>query len=221
MILCIDDLVGPETRAALLPAIEEAGFVDGRRTAGPFAVAAKRNLQLDLGDTRYRAIQHRLAETMFRHPLFARAVRPRRFAGMRIARYDPGMEYGTHFDDPVIGAVRTDVSFTIFLSDPDRYDGGELQIRSPTGEHGFKLAAGAAVVYPAGALHRVAPVTRGSRLVAAGWAQSLVRDSAKREILYDLDSAAQALFDKGDGATPEFAALTKSSANLMRMWAEL
>jgi PKHD-type hydroxylase len=220
MILTIDDLVGPEARAALQPAIAAAGFVEGRLTAGPYAAPAKRNLQIDLGDARYRAIHHRLAETMFHHPRFARAVRPRRFAAMRIARYDEGMEYGTHFDDPVIGAVRTDISFTIFLTDPASYEGGELVIETGLGEHAFKLPAGAAVVYPAGALHRVAPVTRGSRLVAAGWVQSLVRDPAQREILYDLDIAAQSLFER-EGPTAEFMALTKSSANLMRMWSEV
>ncbi|MBV8651424.1 MAG: Fe2+-dependent dioxygenase [Alphaproteobacteria bacterium] len=220
MILCIDDLIGAELRQMLHQAISAASFVDGRVTAGPYAAAVKRNMQLDLGDPRYRAINHRLAEAMFRHKLFARAVRPRRFAGMLIGRYGEGMEYGTHFDEAVIGAARTDVSFTLFLSDPQDYEGGALVIESAGGTRSFKLPPGAAVIYPSGALHRVERVTAGCRLVAAGWVQSLVRDPAQREILYDLDGAAQALFEKS-GKTPEFDALTKSSANLMRMWTEL
>lgn len=220
MILCIPDLIGREVRAALLPMIEQASFVDGRQTAGPYAVPVKRNLQVDLGDARYRAIYHRVAETIFRNVLFSRAVRPRKFARILISRYDEGMEYGTHFDEAIIGAARTDVSFTVFLGEPDRYDGGELVIETSIGERAFKLSPGAAVVYPSGALHRVASVSRGTRLVAIGWVQSLVRDAAKREILYDLDTAAQALFE-AHGKTAEFDALTKSSANLMRMWSEL
>ena len=115
--------------------------------------------------------------------------------------------------------VRTDVSFTLFLSEPASYDGGELVIDTPSGEEAFKLKAGSIVTYPASTLHRVAPVTRGERLVAAGWIRSHVRDAGKRELLFDLETARRRLFDR-EGKTAEADLLAKCAANLMRMWAE-
>jgi PKHD-type hydroxylase len=116
--------------------------------------------------------------------------------------------------------VRTDVSFTLFLAEPADYDGGELVIETSAGEEDIKLPAGHLIAYPSTTLHRVAPVTRGERLVAVGWAQSYVRDLAKREILFDLETARRSLFEQS-GKTPEFDVLAKTSANLFRMWAEV
>ena len=116
--------------------------------------------------------------------------------------------------------LRTDVSFTLFLADPETYDGGELVIESVSGEDEIKLPAGHLVAYDSTSLHRVAPVTRGERMVAVGWAQSHVRDSAKRELLFDLETAKRSLFAQS-GKTPEFDLLAKTSANLFRMWAEV
>jgi PKHD-type hydroxylase len=129
------------------------------------------------------------------------------------------MAYGTHVDDALMGGMRTDISFTLFLSDPESYDGGELVTESHAGEQPFKLPAGSLVLYPSTTLHRVEPVTRGSRLAAVGWVRSLVRDPARRELLFDLDTARKALFDR-DGKSPEFDLLSKCGANLLRMWAE-
>ena len=118
-----------------------------------------------------------------------------------------------------MGGMRSDISFTLFLSDPESYDGGELVTESHADEQPFKLPAGSLVLYPSTTLHRVEPVTRGSRLAAVGWIRSLVRDPARRELLFDLDTARKALFDR-DCKSPEFDLLSKCGANLLRMWAE-
>ena len=129
------------------------------------------------------------------------------------------MHYGSHVDDALMDGMRTDVAFTLFLSDPKSYAGGELTIESPSGEDTFKLDAGSLVAYPATSLHRVADVTRGARLAAVGWARSFVRDQARRELLFDLDTARQQMFAR-DGKSAEFDLVSKSLANLLRMWVE-
>jgi PKHD-type hydroxylase len=135
------------------------------------------------------------------------------------SRYDPGMRYGAHVDDAIMHGMRADVAFTLFVSDQQSYDGGELVLDTAAGEDAIKLPAGALVAYPATSLHRVAEVTRGTRLAAVGWARSFVRDPAQRELLFDLDTARRKLFAQ-QGSTAEFDLLSKSLANLMRMWAE-
>ncbi len=138
-------------------------------------------------------------------------------------RYDVGMTYGAHVDAPLMGEmgerVRTDVAVTVFLSDPESYDGGELQVHSNGVAHEFKLPAGSAIAYPANTLHRVMPVTRGARLAAVFWVQSMIRDPAQREILWDLETAKMQLFSR-EGKSQLFDAVSKSHANLMRMWSE-
>jgi PKHD-type hydroxylase len=129
------------------------------------------------------------------------------------------MHYGSHVDDALMDGMRTDVAFTLFLCDPASYDGGELTIESAAGEEAFKLAPGTLVAYPATSLHRVNDVTRGARLAAVGWARSFIRDPARRELLFDLDSARRQLFAR-EGKSAEFDLIAKSFANLMRMWVE-
>jgi PKHD-type hydroxylase len=129
------------------------------------------------------------------------------------------MTYGTHVDDALMHGMRTDVSFTLFLSDPEDYDGGELIIDTAAGEDAVKLPAGSLVAYPTTQLHRVAEVSRGERWAAVGWARSFVRDAGRRELLFDLDTARRQLFAR-DGKSAEFDLLSKSAANLLRMWAE-
>jgi PKHD-type hydroxylase len=152
------------------------------------------------------------------------AAWPKRVAVPFYAKYEPGMEYGEHVDDPVMGQspdlYRTDISTTIFLSAPDEYEGGELTIRDTYGERQIKLAAGSAVVYPSHSRHYVAPVTKGVRLVAVTWAQSTIRDPSQREMLYELNQAREMLFKE----LPESEATRKVSAtfnNLVRRWIEL
>ncbi len=138
---------------------------------------------------------------------------------LMFSRYEPGMRYGLHVDDAIMGGMRSDVAFTLFLSEPESYDGGELMIDSAAGEDAIKLAPGALVAYPATSLHRVAEVTRGARLAAVGWARSFVRDAAQRELLFDLDTARRTLFAQ-HGPSREFELMSKSLTNLLRMWAE-
>ena len=139
--------------------------------------------------------------------------------GPLFSRYQPGHAYGAHVDDALMGGVRSDLAFTLFLSEPDSYDGGELVIDSTAGEEGFKLAPGSVITYPATTLHRVAPVTRGERLAAAGWVRSYIRDAGRRELLFDLDTARRRIFDR-EGKTAEGDLLAKCAANLLRQWCE-
>ena len=151
------------------------------------------------------------------------AARPHAIAPLMFSRSAPGMGYGRHVDDAVMGGkprLRSDLSLTLFLSAPSEYEGGELVVESSAGEQAFKPDAGSMVLYPSSSLHRVEAVRAGTRLVAVTWIQSLVRDPAQRELLFTLDSARRALFER-EGKSHEFDQLSLCHANLMRMWAEL
>ena len=218
MILAIADVLSAADVAAVRAGLASATFADGKASAGWSARLVKSNLQASGGPDldRVRAlVETRLAE----HAVFVLATRPKSIIGPLFSRYEPGHAYGTHVDDALLGGVRSDVSFTLFLSPPESYDGGELVIDTPAGEEAFKLAPGSLVAYPAAALHRVAPVTRGERLVAAGWVRSYIRDAAKRELLFNLDTARRRLFDR-EGKTADADLLAKCAANLMRLWCE-
>ena len=169
-------------------------------------------------DRSLETVRKLVAERILGNELFCLAARPKALSPLLFSRYDTGMQYGSHVDDALMGGMRTDISFTLFLSDATSYDGGELIIDSASGEETFKLEAGALVAYPATSLHRVGTVTRGARLAAIGWARSFVRDPAQRELLFDLDTARRQLFARE--GTAEFDLISKSFANLLRMWAE-
>lgn len=224
MILCISDILAPEVLARLRRELKRVEFRDGSETAGWHARTVKRNTQASGRDARVTRLRGEIAKTLEKHALFQIATRPRRLTPILFSRYEPGMEYGTHVDDAVMqgpdGPVRTDVSFTLFLSDPDSYDGGELITETTAGEGSYKLEAASLVLYPSSTLYRVAPVTRGVRFAVVGWVQSQVRDPARREVLFDLDTARRGIFDR-EGKTTEFDAISKSLANLTRMWAEV
>ena len=147
------------------------------------------------------------------------AVRPKVLTPLMISRYKPGKQYGTHVDDALMRGLRTDISFTLFLSEPETYEGGALVVESAAGEQEFRLAAGAMIVYPSTALHRVESVKKGERLAAVGWARSFIRSSEQREILFDLENVRRNIFDL-HGKTPAFDQVSKCSANLLRMWAD-
>ena len=217
MILAIADVLSAADIETVRAGLANAPFVDGKTTAGWSAKLVKSNLQAGPGAEveRLRAlVEARLVD----HPVFALATRPKAVIGPLFSRYQPGHAYGTHVDDALIGGA-TDVSFTLFLADPQSYDGGELIIDTASGEESFKLPAGSLVTYPATMLHRVAPVTRGERMVAAGWVRSFVRDPEHRELLFDLETARRRLFDR-DGKTAEGDLLAKCAANLMRLWCD-
>jgi PKHD-type hydroxylase len=200
-------------------ALKRARFVDGRTTAGFAARKVKHNQQSARADRSLDGIRALVSGRILENELFRLAARPKALTPLMFARYERGMHYGSHVDDALMQGLRTDVSFTLFLSEPETYDGGELVIDSAAGEDAVKLAAGSLVVYPSTALHRVAQVTRGVRLAAVGWAQSLIRDAGRRELLFDLDTARRRLFAR-EGNSADYDLLAKSYMNLLRMWAE-
>ncbi|NWN84224.1 MAG: Fe2+-dependent dioxygenase [Halomonas sp.] len=224
MILCIDQAISPELLSRIRITLNDAAFRDGRETAGWHARTVKHNQQADGRHPEIAELHTAVAKDLQANPLFQMAARPRRMKPMMFSRYREGMSYGNHVDDAVMGtpqgAMRTDLSFTLFLNDPDNYDGGELLIDSSAGEQTYKLPAGALILYPSSTLHRVVPVTRGERLAVVGWAQSQVRDSQQREILFDLDTTRRQEFE-ANGKTRTFDMLSKSLANLLRMWADI
>ncbi len=202
--------------------LEQAKFIDGKLTAGWYAKPVKRNQQVQASNSAGQTVKSLIIEALRRNTLFQTAVRPRRIHSLLLSRYDIGMEYGRHTDNALMGGDafwRSDVSFTLFLSDPSEYEGGELVIESADNEQPYKLEAGSALAYPSTSLHRVNPVTKGIRLVAAGWVQSLVRDASDREMLFDLETVRRSTFAQ-HGKTPEFDLLSKSIANLLRKWVE-
>lgn len=223
MILCIENILTADTLKGIVASLETAEFVDGKTTAGWHATLVKHNTQLKSSDAVAQELRTTVIQALQKNALFQMAVRPKTIRVPLFSRYEAGMSYGTHVDNAIMGdspAMRSDVSLTLFLSSPDAYEGGELVIEDTQGVQPFKLAAGSAIVYPSTTLHRVEPVTEGVRLVAVTWVQSLVRDAGDREILFDLDTARQILFET-HGKTPEFDLISKSHANLLRKWAEL
>jgi PKHD-type hydroxylase len=218
MILAVPDVLSAADVAALRNGLTVTAFVPGEATAGWAASRVKANLQAAEGPET-EAMRALVQQRLMGHPVVAMATRPKTVIGPLFARYRAGHAYGTHVDNALIGGVRTDVSFTLFLSEPQSCDGGELVIDTPSGEEAFKLAPGSVVTYPATTLHRVAPVRRGERLAAAGWIRSYLRDAVQRELLFDLETARHRLFDR-EGKTAEADLLAKCAANLMRMWCD-
>ncbi len=223
MMLVLPDVLTADELATIAAALATASFVDGKLTAGWHAQSVKQNLQLAATDPIAIDLQVTIGAALARHRLLQAAVRPKHLRPALINRYDVGMAYGDHTDNALMRHdgdwLRSDVSMTLFLNSPADYDGGELVIETSLGEERFKLAAGSAIVYPSGALHRVGEVTRGVRLAAVTWIQSWVRDPARREILFDLDTARQVMFAQA-GKTAEFDLVSKSLTNLLRQWAE-
>lgn len=222
MLICIPDIVTPAEARQLRDRVLQLKFVDGSATAGVYARTVKRNQQLE-NSPETQKLQEFVMQALMRSVEFERFAFPRNMKPIMFSRYEPGMEYGTHVDNAVMSGrppVRSDVSLTLFLSEPDTYDGGELTIQTLTGEEQIKLPAGSIVTYPSSTLHRVAPVTRGVRVAAVTWVQSMIRDPACREILSDLETTRRTIFET-QGKTREFDLISKSFANLMRMWAEI
>lgn len=223
MILCIDQVLTPEELESIQNSLANATFVDGKLTAGWHAKQVKQNQQLSTKDAVAKSVKETVTQGLYRSQLFRMAVKPRNIRSPLISRYEKGMSYGTHVDNALMGQgsdlMRSDISFTLFLNSPEEYDGGELVMETTQGEQSFKLDAGAMITYPSTTLHRVKPVTKGVRLVAVSWVQSLIRDPNEREILFDLETARQAIFAKY-GKTKEFDSIAKSCANLLRKWTE-
>lgn len=204
--------------------LAHANFVDGRLSAGAAAKRVKNNEELDARAAELERLNNLVMNRLVHHPVYRGGALPLHIASPYYARYQPGMAYGNHLDDPIMGAdglrYRSDIAITIFLNAPEDYDGGELVIQTAFGSQPVKLAAGDGVLYPAGSVHQVNPVTRGERLVAVTWVQSLVRDPARRELLYDLGQAREKLLQSAPDAA-ETAQVNAAYLNLIRMWSEI
>lgn len=226
MLLVMENVLGADEVQEFRAALAEAPWIDGRASAGTLSVSVKDNLQLDDRCAVAQRLGNRILSLLGRHPLFISAALPNRFFPPRFNRYAGGGHYGAHVDgalmysDALPQAVRSDLSATLFLTDPADYDGGELAIETPFGAQEVKLAAGDMVLYPSSSLHRVMPVTRGARTSAILWLQSMVRDAAQRALLFDLDQSIQSLSGGRDPADPDLLRLTGVYHNLLRAWAE-
>jgi len=226
VLLTIQAVLDAADVAQFRAALAAAEWEDGRRTSGYLAARVKRNAQLAEDHPVAAELGERILAALERTPLFISAALPHRVFPPMFNRYGPGETFGTHVDTALrqpLGQprrLRCDLSATLFLSDPADYTGGELTIEDSYGAHAVKLAPGDMVLYPASSLHRVEPVTAGTRLAAIFWIQSMVRDDPARSMLYDLDSAIQHL-----GATlpdnPAVTQLTGVYHNLLRRWAEV
>ena len=226
MLVTIPDILKPEEVAHLRRVLEGTEWVDGRVTAGDQAVKVKNNLQVPIDSPAAQELGQIVLRALGANQKFMSAALPLRVLPPMFNRYDVGMTFGAHVDNsirmlPDGSRLRADVSTTIFLSDPDDYDGGELVVEDTFGTHSVKLPAGHMVVYPASSLHRVMPVTRGSRWASFFWAQSMVRDDTERAMLYDLDLAVMGARQQLGDDSQVVLGLVNHYHNLLRRWADL
>jgi PKHD-type hydroxylase len=221
MLLVIPGVLQKEEVETVMRELTQGTYEDGRVSAGLVARDVKKNLQVKRDAEAAQKCAPLILEAMRRNGTFNAAAIPHRIHGPIFNRYDVGMTYGSHVDNAIMGeqaSVRSDVSATLFLSQPDTYDGGELILQEHQTERRIKLPAGSMVVYASTNVHRVEPVKRGSRIAAIFWIQSLVREESRRDILYDLNEILAGLRQKLDAN--ELMALTSIYSNLMRQWAE-
>lgn len=223
MLTTIPAVLSAEELSVVSDLIAKARFVDGKLSAGQEATRVKHNEELSAQDNLITPLNNLVMGKLVQHPIYLAAALPQKIAAPYYARYTKGMQYGNHVDDPVMGPpgqrYRSDCSITVFLNNPKDYDGGELVIQTSFGEQKVKLNAGDAVLYPSSSTHRVAEVTRGERIVAVTWLQSMVRDPAKRELLYKLHQARELLMQNARD-TEETELVSNSYVNLVRMWSD-
>ena len=225
MMLRIPALLTPEEVRECRQAMEAVDWQDGRTTAGHLAARVKSNLQLPVDSPLAQKMGTLILDKLSRNPLYLSAALPLRVLPPRFNRYEGGGTYGNHIDNALFVIpgtaikVRTDVSTTVFFSDPDEYEGGELVVEDTFGHQSVKLAAGDAILYPGTSLHRVNPVTQGTRYASFFWTQSLVQSDEQRRLLFDLDQSIQQLTaDCPDH--PRLSALSGTYHNLLRMWSQ-
>jgi PKHD-type hydroxylase len=227
MMIQIPDVLTLDEVAHCRAVLDAADWVDGNATSGFQAAMAKNNQQLPQDGAAAREVGALIVQALQANPLFVSAALPRTILPPLFNRYGVGMGFADHVDnsirrDPSTGQpLRTDLSITVFLSDPDDYDGGELVVEDSYGSHLVKLAAGAAILYPASSLHHVTEVTRGVRTASFFWIQSLVRDDARRALLLDMDVSIQRLSGAVGSTDASVLSLTGTYHNLLRMWAEV
>lgn len=224
MLLHIPDVLSREQVMQMRAMLDAADWTDGRETVGAQGAQVKRNQQLPDASPLRQQLGQLVLAALARNPLYHAAALPLRTLSPRFNRYQGGGQYGFHVDGAVMALssdaqLRSDVSCTLFLSEPDEYDGGELIVNDTYGEHEVKLPAGDLIVYPSSSLHRVTPVTRGARMAAFFWVQSLIRDDSRRRLLFELDASIQRLTQTGADAA-SLLQLTGVYHNLLRQWAE-
>jgi PKHD-type hydroxylase len=226
MLLQIPDVLSPEQVARCREMLDASEWIDGKATAGRQSALAKDNMQLPEGSECARAIGEGILAALENNPLFVSAALPQKVFPPLFNRYSGGQSFGTHVDNAIRQVsgtphrVRTDLSATLFFTEPHEYDGGELIVEDTYGVQSIKLPAGHMILYPSTSLHRVASVTRGARIAAFFWIQSMIRDDAARTILFDLDTAIQRITAESP-ANPVGVQLTGVYHNLLRRWAEV
>lgn len=227
MLICVPDILSKAEVAEFRGIMDAATWEDGRSTAGAQSALVKNNEQLPPNGEIARRLGERVLSALSASPLFISAAIPRQIFPPLFNRYGPGNHFGIHVDNAVRGdhltglRIRTDLSVTLFLSEPEDYDGGELVIEDYYGSHEVKLPAGHLVLYPASSLHMVTPITRGTRVASFFWLQSMIRDAHARSLVFDMDSAIQDLVARLGRDDPETVKLTGIYHNLIRYWAEV
>lgn len=224
MITLIPNVLSTAEISTIRNELQHATYIAGASTAGGAAREVKNNQQLSQNTKEYEHLANIVRTAFLRNNMLQAALLPASVTHVMFNRYDQGMQYGPHIDLPLMGVMgnllRADIAITLFLSDPESYVGGELVTSLGGGmEHKFKEPAGSAITYPANTLHHVAPVTQGTRHAAILWVQSLVRDPARRELLWDLENAQRDIYSR-EGKSAAFEAVNRSHKNLLRMWAE-
>ncbi len=227
MLMTYDDVLDAATVQRFREALAGAEWIDGATTAGSLSRAVKRNQQLDDRSPTAIRLGNDILRRLGAHPGFLSAALPERIHPPKFNRYAGGGRYGVHVDGAIMRiaeanlTLRSDLSATLFLTDPGDYDGGELRIETPFGAQAVKLPAGSMVLYPSSSLHEVTPVTRGERVCAFFWIQSMVRDEAARALLHDLDRSIQSLSARSTPDDHDIVALTGVYHNLLRRWASV
>jgi PKHD-type hydroxylase len=229
MLLHVPDILTAEQITDFRRKLDAADWTDGRETVGPQGAQVKRNLQLPETSTLRKQLGDEVLSALAKNPLYHAATLPARTLAPRFNRYESGGHYGFHVDGAVMslpasstqaaGNLRSDISCTLFLNDPNEYDGGELLINDTYGQHEVKLPAGDLIIYPSSSLHQVEPVTRGTRLACFFWVQSLIRDEGQRQLLFELDTSIQTLTAENANRAA-ILRLTSTYHNLLRRWAE-
>ncbi|RPI55201.1 MAG: Fe2+-dependent dioxygenase [Acidobacteria bacterium] len=226
MLLAIPDLLSSEQVQSARSLLDRAEWIDGKVTAGPQSARTKNNQQVAEGSAAAESVGDMILTALQRNALFVSAALPLRVFPPLFNRYQGGHAFGNHVDNAIrqIGStghrIRTDLSATLFLAEPDEYDGGELTVEDTYGVHKVKLPAGDMVLYPSSSLHSVTAVTRGARVASFFWIQSMIRDDGRRTLLFDLDVSIQQL-SRDVPAHPSVVQLTGVYHNLLRQWAEM
>lgn len=227
MLICIPDVLSKTDVTQFRDVMDACDWEDGRSTAGAQSAMVKRNEQLPPDSAAARQLGERVIRALTANPVFISAAVPRHIFPPLFNRYGVGHHFGLHVNNAVRGdiltgtRIRTDLSVTLFLSEPDQYDGGELIVEDNFGSHEIKLPAGHLVLYPASSLHMVTPITRGVRVASFLWLQSMIRDAHARGMIFDLDTAIQGLVGRIGRDDPQTVKLTGIYHNLIRYWAEV